>query len=537
MDDESMSAPFRSTVWMRLQDDLQQALPDFIKARRWFGGKTRTIRSVEIADVIPIPNPAVAAAILVARVNYQQGPSDTYTVPLLEEAPDGAQPANDDNTRIRVREAGGTEHIFSDALSNQAILETFFDAIREARRLSGMVGELAGVSERSLERLRIAAAGKLEPAVMKAEQSNSSVLYGRAFVLKFFRHLEMGINPDLELGRFLSEKAGFRSIPALAGAFEYRVGKGEPATMAILQGFVANRGDAWEHTLEALSIYYDRVARENVREPDTKSRNPVATLLGDYSVEAELFGRRTAEMHGALASDRSDPSFAPEAFSAGLQREISESMISLARETFGMLRRRAPDLPEHARAAASTALASEKTLTARFRSLGDRKLTGLRTRIHGDLHLGQVLFTGEDFIVIDFEGEPARTLAERREKHSPLRDVAGMVRSFHYAAYAALFRRTNAAGPQLDESRSLVPFANAWYRAVSSEYLRAYFDTAAAAGARFLPANPDEREFVLNFWLLGKAIYELKYELNHRLDWVAIPLEGIDMLLREPAAS
>ena len=237
-------------------------------------------------------------------------------------------------------------------------------------------------------------------------------------------------------------------------------------------------------------------------------------------------------MHGALASDRSDPGFAPEAFSAGHQRDLSESMIGLAHETFGMLRQRAPDLPEHARAAATTALASEKTLTDRLRSLEDRKLTGLRTRIHGDLHLGQVLFTGEDFIFIDFEGEPARTLAERREKHSPLRDVAGMVRSFHYAAYAALFRRAGSAGAQSGESQSLVPFANAWYRAASGEYLRAYFDTATASTANFLPADPGEREFVLNFWLLGKAIYELKYELNHRLDWVAIPLEGIDMLLR-----
>ncbi len=307
--------------------------------------------------------------------------------------------------------------------------------------------------------------------------------------------------------------------------------------MAILQGFVANHGDAWEHTLEALSSYYDRVASESVSGPSARSASSHADLLGDYAGEAALLGRRTAEMHGALASDRSDAGFAPEAFSAGLQREISESMISLARETFGMLRLRAPDLPEHPRAAATSTLASEKTLIDRFRSLAVRKLTALRTRIHGDLHLGQVLFTGEDFMFIDFEGEPARTLAERREKHSPLRDVAGMVRSFHYAAYAALFRRAGSAGAQSDESRSLVPFANAWYRVASGEYLRAYFDTATASSANFLPADPAEREFVLNFWLLGKAIYELKYELNHRLDWVAIPLEGIVMLLRTPAAT
>ena len=535
--DERMSAPSRSAVWTRLQDSLQQALPVFMKARRWFGGKTRAIRSVEIADVIPIPHPTVAAAIVVARVNYVQGPSDTYTVPLREEGPQEMQPASDDNTRIRVRDADGTEHIFSDALASEAILETFFDAIREARRFSGAAGQLAGVPERSLERLQIAADGKLEPSLMKAEQSNSSVLYGRAFVLKFFRRLETGMNPDLEVGRFLSEKAGFRNIPPVAGAFEYRAGNTEPATMAILQGFVANHGDAWEHTLEALSGCYERIAGEHLPEPDLASDTSAANILGSYAREAMLLGRRTAEMHVALASDRGDPSFAPEAFSASHQRGLSDSMIRLAHETFAMLRQRSPDLPEHARTAAAAALASEKTLSDRFHSLADRKLIGLRTRIHGDLHLGQVLFTGEDFIFIDFEGEPARTLAERREKHSPLRDVAGMVRSFHYAAYAALFRRCGGEGAKSDAWRSLVPFANSWYRAASGEYLRAYFETAAAAGAGLLPADPGEREFVLNFWLLGKAIYELKYELNHRLDWVAIPLEGIDVLVRGAAAS
>lgn len=533
-----MSAPSRSTVWMRLQNELERALPDFIKARRWFGGKTRAVRSVEIADIVPIPHPAIAAAIVVARVNYSEGPSDAYTVPLLEEpGPRQAEPANNDNTRIRVRDADGAEHIFSDALANKVILETLFDSIRDARRFSGAAGELIGAPEHSLERLRIAAAGKLDPLPMKVEQSNSSVLYGRAFVLKFFRHLEMGINPDLEVGRFLSEKAAFRNIPAVAGAFEYRDRSGEPATMAILQGFVANQGDAWEHTLEALSSYYHRVASENLPKPNAKFRISAAHLLGNYAAEAALLGRRTAEMHAALALDRGDPSFAPEAFFATDQRGLSDSMIGLAQETFGMLHQRAPDLLEHAQAAVRIALASEGTVIERFRSLADRKLTGLRTRIHGDLHLGQVLFTGEDFIFIDFEGEPARTLAERREKHSPLRDVAGMVRSFHYAAYAALFRRSGSPGAKSGEWRSLVPFANAWYRAASGEYLRAYFDAAAAAGARFLPANPDECQWVLNFWLLGKAIYELKYELNHRLDWIAIPLEGIDMLVREPAAS
>jgi trehalose synthase-fused probable maltokinase len=526
--DKTMNAPSQSTVWTRSQDQLQRALPDFLKSRRWFGGKTRAIASVEVADAIPIPHPAIAVAILVARVNYGEGPSELYTVPLLEEPePRGDQPPGDD-MRIRIRDADGVEHVFSDALLNPSILETLFDAIRQSRRFRGRSRELLGIATRSLDTLQNAAQGNLQPSPMKVEQSNSSILYGKAFVLKFFRRLEMGVNPDFEVGRFLSERAGFRNIPAVAGGFEYRDGSAEPATMAILQGFVANQGDAWKYTLKAVSDYYDRIAA-------LKPENIDAQSLGGYAGEAALLGRRTAEMHAALASDRNDPDFAPESFSPAHQRDVSESMVTLTHETFGMLRQRASDLPEHSRAVANAALASESMLRERFRSLADRKLAGPRIRIHGDLHLGQVLFTGDDFVFIDFEGEPARTLAERREKHSPLRDLAGMVRSFHYAAYAALFQRLGAVGPQSDEWRSLVLFANAWYRVATAEYLRAYFDTASAAN--FLPADRAESDFWLHFWLLGKAVYELKYELNHRLDWVAIPLEGIAALVGGAAAS
>ncbi|HEX4001558.1 MAG TPA: putative maltokinase [Candidatus Acidoferrales bacterium] len=520
-----MSAPSRSMIWSSSKDELQRALPDFLKARRWFGGKTRVIRSVEIADAIPIPHPAVAAAILVARVNYAEGPSESYTVPLLEDAAPPAADSIDDSARLRIRSDDGTEHVFSDALASQVILETLFDAIREARRFPGRAGELVGVPARSLEPLRTAAQGNLQPSLMKAEQSNSSVLYGRAFVLKLFRRLEAGISPDFEIGRFLSERTPFPNIPPMSGVLEYQKSEGEPAAMALLQGFVANQGDAWGHTLKALMDYYDRVAGGDKQRPDSK-------LLGDYGSEAALLGQRTAELHAALASDPSDPAFAPEPFSAAHQREISDTMVPAVHEIFGMLRRRAPDLPEHARPVAARVLATEEILKDRFRSFAGRTLTGPRIRIHGDLHLGQVLFTGNDFVFIDFEGEPARTLAERREKHSPMRDVAGMVRSFHYAAYAALFSRPGAAGAK---SNPLVGFANAWYRAACDEFLRAYF--SRASNASFLPAGSDEREFLLNFWLLGKAVYELKYELNHRLDWVAIPLEGIDGLIGGAAVS
>jgi trehalose synthase-fused probable maltokinase len=364
-------------------------------------------------------------------------------------------------------------------------------------------------------------------------------------VLKVFRHVEAGVNPDFEIGEFLSVRAGFRHVPPAAGAIEYRHAGSPAATIGILQGFVPNRGDAWQQTLAALAGFYDRLSGGKLvppREPRehgllSGARSPLparaADLLGEYRASAALLGRRTAELHLALASDPSDPDFAPEPFSLAHQREVSEAMIHLARESLAMLARRAGDLPITLRERARTALAGESELLARFRRLAERPLTGLRTRIHGDLHLGQVLATEDDFVFIDFEGEPARTLAERRAKHSPVRDVAGMLRSFHYAAFAALFARAGDAGAASPVFPALAPFANAWYRWASAEFLRAYLETAG--GAAFLPANPDELDFFLDLWLLDKAIYELKYELNHRLTWVAIPLEGLCGLLEGAA--
>jgi trehalose synthase-fused probable maltokinase len=256
----------------------------------------------------------------------------------------------------------------------------------------------------------------------------------------------------------------------------------------------------------------------------------VAELLGPYRSAARLLGQRTAELHLALASEAADLRYSPEAFSSVLQQQLCDSMSELAQESMTMLRRRLSDLPARLRQKAGSALQSEKKILSQFQLLRKKKLAGSRIRIHGDFHLGQVLCTDDDYVFIDFEGEPARTLTERRAKYSPLRDVAGMLRSFHYAAYAALFRSRGPGESGAADPGSRAPLATLWYRRVSAEYLRGYFQTASEA--KFLPAERNEMEFLLSLLLLEKAMYELKYELNHRLAWVEIPLEGILELAR-----
>jgi maltose alpha-D-glucosyltransferase/alpha-amylase len=252
-------------------------------------------------------------------------------------------------------------------------------------------------------------------------------------------------------------------------------------------------------------------------------------LIGPYLASARLLGRRTAELHLALASDPGDPCFAPEPFAAPYQHALAQSMRDLATAAFRLLRQRLADLPEAVRGEAQEVLALEAAVMGAVRSVAQQPITALRIRTHGDYHLGQVLYTGDDFVITDFEGEPTRPLHERQCKHAPLKDVAGMLRSFHYAAYAGLFNQVNHVTPSSSETlTALESWAQRWYLWVSTEFLQTYL--AYIGPASLLPSTRDERQVLLDAYLLEKAVYELSYELNNRPDWVRIPLQGIRQL-------
>ena len=253
--------------------------------------------------------------------------------------------------------------------------------------------------------------------------------------------------------------------------------------------------------------------------------------ISSYLPTAQLLGQRTAELHIALASDAVDPHFAPEPFSILYQRSIYQTMRSLTAQSFPLLRQRLKGLPQTVRGEAQRVLDREQDVLKRFQAILGRKITAMRIRCHGDYHLGQVLYTGKDFVIIDFEGEPARPLSERRIKRSPLRDVAGMLRSFHYAAYTTLFNQ-EAEGVYASHPEALAflePWARFWYLWVSAVFLKTYCENASRAS--FLPRTREELQVLLDAYLLEKAVYELDYELNNRPDWVRIPLQGILQLL------
>ncbi len=378
--------------------------------------------------------------------------------------------------------------------------------------------------------------------MVQAEQSNTSVIYGDRFILKLIRRLAPGVNPDLEISRFLTEKR-FPHGPVIAGAMEYTRPREEPVTLAILQGFVPNQGDAWRFTQESLSRFLETLLARKAQlasptrpkgrrlDPSEAPPDALVEMIGPYLADARRLGQRTAELHLCLASATDHPSFAPEPFTKLYQRSLYQSMRSLTTQVFSLLRRRLETLPEPSHSLAGRILGLEPSLIERFRTITTLKTTALRIRCHGDYHLGQVLHTGNDFVIIDFEGEPARPISERRIKRSPLRDVAGMLRSFHYAAYSALFNQQEHGVIADGDMAFLEAWAEAWRQWVGGIFLDSYLSKAREG--RFLPERDEEMEVLLDGYLLEKAIYELGYELNHRPELVRVPLQGILDLIGE----
>jgi maltose alpha-D-glucosyltransferase/alpha-amylase len=299
--------------------------------------------------------------------------------------------------------------------------------------------------------------------------------------------------------------------------------------MCLLQSAVTNEGDVWTLTVDAIGRYYDRVLAQKV---DLQNQTaPPGALLdeligGIYPEKAMLLGQRTAELHIALASRSDDALFAPEPFNAMAQRSAYQNMRALLRRNFALLEKKVPDLSEAFREEAKEVIAAQKEIHEREKRLLDRKTNAAKIRIHGDYHLGQVLYTGKDFVILDFEGEPARALSERKLKRSALRDVAGMMRSFQYAAYSALWQPAMRS----EDVPFLERWADLWYRQISTIFLQSYLKTTARA--MFVPQNADDLQIMLEAYLLDKAVYEIGYELNHRPDWVVIPIRGIKHILR-----
>ena len=502
----------------RGREALEQILPDYLQRQRWFGGKVRRIKGARLLEMIPVGTGSSKSYLTLIRAAYLEGESELFLLPLGFMAKNLARLKTADlpyGVVARIEQRNGKakeEGLLVDALGDKGFCRNLLRKIRPSER------------------------GSLDPVLMKAEQSNSSVLFGSSWILKMYRGLGEGPNPELEMMKFLSERTTFAAFPPLGGVLEYRSSGSSPKTLALLQRFVPNKGDAWTHTLDALGIYYEKVLAGAVKkqEPQIPAEPlvvlaqkeipvPVKERIGTTLVSARLLGERLAQLHLALSSVRNDPHFAPEPFTELYQRSIYQLMRGAAVQSFGLLRRRAPNFPEEIQPEIKRLLSAQAQVLGLFQEILKHKITGQRIRCHGDFHLGQVLTTGKDFVLIDFEGEPARSFGDRRIKRSPLKDVAGMLRSFQYAADAALLAR--------EDQPRLETWARYWRIWVSAAFLRSYLATLAQTD--LLPKSQAELRLLLRAYVMEKAMYELRYEMNNRPDWIKIPLRGILQLLEE----
>lgn len=537
----------------RAQAAVEAALPEFLSRQRWFGGKARIIQSSEIQDVLDLGGNGqdVPMKLVFVRIVYTEGEPEVYLIPLGFAAGEKAEAllsAAPGLALIRVNSKDAAEcGVIYDVTGERSFWVRLHELMSRRRRIAGERGDLVAWHNSEYRRLRGDVAAELVPNILRADTSNSAAVLGDLFHVKLFRKIDIGVNPDLEICQFLTERVRFPYAPALAGAVEFRPTDGEPMTIAILSEFLRNAQQGWEYALNEIGRYYERVGTEftlheltGELKPETRwhdliDREPsqlAQQAIGPFLHSAELLGQCTAELHLGLAQGTDDPRFAPEPFTPFYQRGMYQSMRNHARRILQTLRRLIPKLPSSVQADARHIADLENDVIAHFRQIIDRRITALRIRCHGDYHLGQVLHTGKGFAIIDFEGEPMRAISERRIKRTPLRDVAGMIRSFHYASQAGLLGEVPGVVVRREDAESLTPWARYWYLWVSARFVYGYVTKAHEAS--FLPRSRDELRFLLDMHLLDKALYELNYEMNNRPDWIAIPIRGILDLMNAP---
>jgi len=511
----SPAGPPEGAVAAVLERFAADRLGEVLPRQRWFGSKGRRIVGIVPREAAPFGAVAPGAWLLLVDVAFERGAGETYVVPLLVRVG-----GPEDAEAFGPLDAGGVPARVTDALGDPEFCRALLAGFADGLTLEARHGAIRFARGAAFPASAVAAG----PGARRiaTEQSNTSIVYDDVLILKVFRKLESGPNPEHEMTDFLTARARFAHVPQLAGAIEYARLDGAPVTLAVLHRFVPNRGDGWTWMLEHLRRLAGFVTTRAHHEPVEGER--LGQLVRDFSAgllgAVRQLGALTGGLHVALASDPCDPAFAPEPISAADVREWADRIVADLGLTLEALRGRLGALSQPAQERASSVLAGAEGLRACLDGLDVlRSADCHKIRIHGDYHLGQTLRTDDGFVILDFEGEPARTLAERRGKHCVLRDVAGMLRSFDYAAATALGgdAASRAAG-------------EVWLRLAVDAFLDAYLAETERAPERLVPTTRPAVVRALAPFILDKALYEVRYEIDNRPAWVDVPLLGLDRL-------
>jgi maltose alpha-D-glucosyltransferase/alpha-amylase len=518
----------------RAPEALIRLLPAFLQTRRWFLGKNRTTLNVDLVDVIRIPDTAAQLGLL--RVEYAEGDPDVYVLPGSIAAGEHAEHLLADRPEVvfaRMQISDGSSAILYSGVADPQFASALLGAIARRRRFRGNWGELAASHTRQFRSV-YGARPALEPVLLGGDQRNSCIAFGDRFVLKLFRRVEPGVNPEIEVGTFLTER-GVSSVPTVIGSIEYRA-NGQPMSIGVLTAFVKNQADGWQYTRDTLGRFFEHAITHTEQLPapslfplEATIPESVHELMGEYPEAARLLGIRLAEVHLALASDSTRPEFAPEMFTDHYRQGLYHGLIGTAGRALSAVQESLDRLPPEAQEHGRKVLARREEIRNLFRPIRDQRFYAQRIRIHGDLNLRQVLNTGKDWMFIDFEGQPTQTYGERRIKRHPLRDVAGLLRSMHYAPFAVRFGRVPGITPKPENVAAYDSWASFWSRWASVSLLWGYLSKAKEGS--FLPDSEEDIRTLVRVYWMERALSEAMAEVRDRPDWAIIPLSGMSAIL------
>ncbi|HEV2435739.1 MAG TPA: maltose alpha-D-glucosyltransferase [Verrucomicrobiae bacterium] len=519
-------------------------LLDYLKSRSWFAAKAGTLKLVTLKEVFNVPLPGeTTAALALLQIEYVDANAELFVLPLAFAAGTALAPVRENAIAALTLPEDPHFGVVHEAFVAPAFAWSLLELIRRRERLHNERGEV--------EAMRLPASREIlngvtavEPSVQNTDEGNATLVFGEQIVLKFFRRPGSGVNPELELGRFLTEK-NFPHSPKLLGALEYHADGEPPMTLAVAKAFVPHAKNGWKFTLDAITRYYDRVFADAAQGHNPSATPAVGPLkpghnhpaaeaaehVETYLESARLLGERTAELHLALASGEEGGEFFPEPMTPYYLRGTFQSMRSLAVQNLRLLRKQLKALPPELVPSAERVAGLESGVLQHYHRLIEQNFEARRIRIHGDLHLGQLLWTGRDFVFLDFEGDATVPISQRRLKRSPLRDVARMLRSFHHAAYAGFHQQVDLGVIARENLTRFEPWVRHWNVTVSRAYLQAYF--RGLEKSEILPRDEGKLRVMLMAYLLNQVMDELGCELRRHSDNVRAPLQAILFLMEE----
>jgi len=536
VDKTKLQSPFKfDENWEEVLDNkdfvkvfLSDVLEDYIIKQRWYGGKASKLKYIELSDYFRIQKDGEIYYGLILEINFVEAFYQHYFLPIAF-VTDESFARQDRILPISIK---GKQGFIIDAINLEAFRKLVFERI-----LGAVPYDRTKVQYHRSENFKntIYETSRF----LGLEQSNTSIIYNDKYVLKFFRRIYADKNPDYEMSCFLSEKKEFKNTPAYQGSINVIDSDNVCITIALMQEMVPNDGDAWEYMLNELHKVFSNLELKNI-DVNSLPTNELYSRLKIEDVPAQLIdwvglnlfekiqtlGNRTAEMHIVLGSEFEDTSFTPARFNGDYTVWLKNRLLYQFQNRLNTIENNLHKLEGLALELAKEFLDNKNIIRKRFVNFDWTKLKGERIRVHGDYHLGQVLVKDDDFYILDFEGEPESTIRDRKVKQPPLKDVAGMFRSFHYAIYATIFNNNEK---YIHSQKTLFEAAEVLYSYFTSVFLATYIDAILEANLNI--GYNQERNFILKYCLLEKAVYELGYELNSRPRWALIPLKGISNII------